>query len=184
MALILNRYSGYFIKGALNHKKYEEGYRAYFDPNCREFIWVNPAHTPNSICRLIPLPIISEYDVYCSFLMAHGLENVLKTHIELGEIDFCIAVRKEAENIGFEEALREYAIQEYSSIMQRWITDNAIENCKLTIEPYNGSFATKDDVEEYLRYTKEQVRYEAEQEAAYKNSIDSVGNCTKWIYSD
>ena len=170
MALILNRYSGYFIKGALNHKKYEEGYRAYFDPSCREFIWVSQEYTPNSICGLIPLPIISEYDVYYSFLVTQGYENVLHTYIELGEIDFCIAVRKEAENAGFEDSLREYAIKEYSSIMQRWITDNAIENCKLTIEPYKGSFATKDDIEEYLRYTKEQVRYEAEQEATFKNS--------------
>ena len=174
MALILNRYSRYFIKDATNYEKYEAGYRSYFDPVHRKFLWMKPEDARNAPHAQIPVPTISEYEIYRSFMRTHGFESFLQAHDSLNEVDFCIAVRKAADaDIDARRAFDpvfEHFDEELDKVMLQWVADNGIENCKLTPELYSGPLVTKEDVREYLRFTKEQNRYEAEQEEAFKLS--------------
>ena len=170
MALILARYEGYFEKGPGNYKEFEAGYRAYFDTDNRDFLWLKPEDACKSSQRLVLLPIISEYETYCSFLKMHSLESVIQDYASLNESDFCIAVRKEGDAAGFLQALGDYATKEWVQIVQRWITENGIENCKPTWKRYSGPLVTKEDIQAYLKFTKGQIEYEEAQEEAFKKS--------------
>ena len=170
MALILARYEGYFEKGPGNYEEFEAGYRAYFDTDNRDFLWLKPEDVCNSSHRLVLLPIISEYETYRSFLRTHGLESVIQAYDSLSEKDFCVAVRKEGDDAGFLQALGDYATKEWVQIVQRWITENGIENCKPTWKRYSGPLSTKEDILSYLQFTKGQIEYEDAQEEAFKKS--------------
>ena len=172
MALILNRYRGYFIKDndSVNYKKYEAGFRSYFDPVCRKFLQMKPEDALNVPHTLIHVPVISKYEIYRTFLSTHGFESVIQSYDSLNEVDFCIAVRIASETDRSLQATFDYFDEELDSVMLQWIVDNGIENCKLDPELYSGPLDTKEDIQEYLRFTKEQVRYEDEQEEDFKKS--------------
>ena len=170
MALILACYKGYVIRRIGNYEKFNNGYRAYFNTDNRDFLWLKPEDACKSSQRLVLLPIISEYETYCSFLKMHSLESVIQDYASLNESDFCIAVRKEGDAAGFLQALGDYATKEWVQIVQRWITENGIENCKPTWKRYSGPLVTKEDIQAYLKFTKGQIEYEEAQEEAFKKS--------------
>ena len=177
MALILARYEGYFNKGPSNYEKFEAGYRAYFDTCSREFSWLKPKDACMASHKLVLLPIISQYETYCTFLKVHALESVIQTYASLNERDFCIAVRKEGDAAGFLQALGDYADRKWIQIVQRWITENGIENCKPTWKRYSGALCTKEDIQSYLQFTKDQIEYEKAQEEAFKKSRLKQPSC-------
>ena len=170
MALILACYQGYVIRRIGNYEKFDNGYRAYFDTDNRDFLWLKPEDACNSSQRLVLLPIISEYETYRSFLRTHGLESVIQAYDSLSEKDFCVAVRKEGDDAGFLQALSDYTGKEWEPILQQWIEDNGIENCKVSCERYKGPLVTKEDARAYLQFVKAQNEYEDAQEEAFKKS--------------
>lgn len=177
MALILARYEGYFNKGPSNYERFDRGYRSYFDTVHRKFLWLKPEDASIALDNLVLLPIISEYETYCSFLKMHALESIIQSYASLNERDFCIAVRKEADAAGLLKALGDYASKEWIQIVQRWITENGIENCKPTWERYRGSLYTKEDIQSYLQFTKDQIEYEKAQEAAFQKMQSERSYC-------
>lgn len=170
MAIILVCYKGYFIRRTGNYEKFDNGYRAYFDTVDREFSWLKPEDARIASHKLVLLPVISEYETYRSFLRTHGLEGVMQAYASLNEEDFCVAVRKEGDAVGFLQALSDYTEKEWKPILEQWIKDNCIENCKVSCERYKGPLVTKEDIRAYLQYTKAQNEYEDAQEEAFKKS--------------
>ena len=170
MALILARYEGYFEKGPGNYEEFEAGYRAYFDTDNRDFLWLKPEDACNSSHRLVLLSVISEYETYRSFLRTHGLESVIQAYDSLSEKDFCVAVRKEGDDACFLQALSDYTGKEWEPILQQWIEDNGIENCKVYCEHYSGPLVTREDIRACVQFTKAQNEYEDAQEEAFKKS--------------
>ena len=177
MAIILARYKGYFIRRIGSYEKLDGGYRAYFDTVDREFLWLKPEDARIASHKLVLLPVISEYETYRSFLRTHGLEGVMQAYASLNEEDFCVAVRKEGDAVGFLQALSDYTEKEWKPILEQWIKDNCIENCKVSCERYKGPLVTKEDIRSYLQYTKAQNEYEDAQEEAFKRSRLKQLNC-------
>ena len=177
MALILACYKGYVIRRIGNYEKFDNGYRAYFDTDNRDFLWLKPEDACKSSQRLVLLPIISEYETYRSFLRTHGLESVIQAYDSLSEKDFCVAVRKEGDDAGFLQALSDYTGKEWEPILQQWIEDNGIENCKVSCERYSGPLVTREDIRARVQFTKAQNEYERAQEEAFKKSRLEQSNC-------
>lgn len=177
MAIILVCYKGYFIRRTGNYEKLDNGYRAYFDTVDREFSWLKPEDARIASHKLVLLPVISEYETYRSFLRTHGLEGVMQSYASLNEEDFCVAVRKEGDNAGFLQALSDYTEKEWKPILEQWIKDNCIENCKVSCERYKGPLVTKEDIRSYLQYTKAQNEYEDAQEEVFKKSRLKQPSC-------
>ena len=177
MALILACHKGYVIRRIGNYEKFDNGYRAYFDTDNRDFLWLKPEDACNSSHRLVLLPVISEYETYRSFIKTHGLEGVMQPYASLNENDSCVAVRKEADAVGFLYDLGTYIGKEWGRVLQQWIEDNGIENCKVSCERYSGPLVTREDARAYLQFVKAQNEYEDAQEEAFKKSRLEQSNC-------
>ena len=177
MAIILARYQRYYVKRMSNYERFEAGYRAYFDTDNRDFLWSKPEDVCNSSHRLVLLPVISEYETYRSFIKTHGLESVIQAYDSLSEKDFCVAVRKEADAVGFLYDLGTYIGKEWGCVLQQWIEDNGIENCKVYCEHYSGPLVTREDIRACVQFTKAQNEYERMQEEAFKKSRLEQSDC-------
>ena len=177
MAIILSHYKWYYIKCMSNYERFEAGYRAYFDTDNRDFLWSKPEDVCNSSHRLVLLPVISEYETYRSFIKTHGLEGVMQPYASLNEKDFCVAVRKEGDAVGFLNDLGAYTGKEWGHVLQQWIEDNGIENCKVYCEHYSGPLVTKEDIRACVQFTKAQNEYERAQEEAFKKSRLEQSDC-------
>lgn len=171
MALILRHYLDYFVYGRSSHFRFEHGEQSYFDPIERRFLRITPSIGEVPQSHWIPLPVIREADLLKTYLCSSGNEWLIEKYADLEEIDFCVNVIRDVEKYNLDDVSGETVYSSCNKLLQKWIDDYNIPNCKICIERPNMEVNNREDAKRFKDRVSELICMEAIQEEEYKKSL-------------
>lgn len=171
MALILNDYLEYFLDGYYYRSAFMNGEQSYFDPIERCFLRITPSKGEVAQAHWIPLPVIHHADALKITLRATNNEWLIEKYADLEEFDFCVNVIRDMDRLDIEAHPNENAATYIEQLLQKWIDDNSILNCKVHLEEPDMEINNHEDLKKYKECISELWRKEVLQEEDFKKSL-------------
>ena len=183
MALIIRRYLDYFVYSRLTHSYFERGYVSYFDPIEREFLRIAPFEGEVPQAHWIPLPVIKEADAFRNYLRLSANTTLLEDYASLDDLEFCVQVVWDAERYAFEDALWGYVTCYYNERLMKWVEDNNVPNCKISVKRAMIEVHSREDAEKVFAIQQERILQEELQEEDFKRSLHQKATCAAQLDS-